>query len=66
MADMTGHELAMQLRRTAGGRGARFIAVTGYGQAADRDLSRQAGVDHHLVKPADVDRIQELLEEPGR
>jgi CheY-like chemotaxis protein len=38
-----------------------LIAVTGYGKPEDRQRSRDAGIDHHLVKPVDPDRIHELL-----
>lgn len=34
--------------------GAVFVALTGYGQAHDKVLSRSAGFDHHLVKPVDI------------
>ena len=61
MPDMTGHELVGHLRRRIGDRPARFIALTGYGQDHDQDTSRAAGFDHHLVKPADIERIIELL-----
>jgi PAS domain S-box-containing protein len=61
MPDMTGHELVGHLRRQQGQRAARFIALTGYGQDGDREQSRLAGFDHHLVKPADIDRIVKLL-----
>ena len=61
MPDMTGHELAGRLRQVIAGRPARFIALTGYGQAQDQAMSRAAGFDHHLVKPADVADIQALL-----
>ncbi|HTL14290.1 MAG TPA: PAS domain-containing protein, partial [Thermomonas sp.] len=62
MPDMTGHELVGHLRSRLGDRPARFIALTGYGQAQDLEASRKAGFDHHLVKPADIDRIVALLE----
>ena len=61
MPDMTGHELAVHLRQRIGERPARFIALTGYGQAGDRAMTRKAGFDHHLVKPASVADIQALL-----
>jgi PAS domain S-box-containing protein len=61
MPDMTGHELVGHLRRHVGDRPARFIALTGYGQGHDQQSSQAAGFDHHLVKPADIDRIQALL-----
>ena len=61
MPDMTGHELAGRLRQLIGARPAHFIAVTGYGQASDQAMSRDAGFDHHLVKPTSVDALHELL-----
>jgi CheY-like chemotaxis protein len=42
----------------------RLIAVTGYGQPADRRLALEAGFDAHLVKPEDLDRLRCLLNEP--
>ena len=59
LPDMTGYELARRLRRdhpTAG-----FIALTGYGQARDRDLSKQAGFEHHLVKPVEFRALADIL-----
>ena len=38
-----------------------LIALTGYGQETDREKSREAGFDHHLLKPADFDRVLEIL-----
>lgn len=46
-----------------------LIAVTGYGQASDRDTSLEAGFRAHLTKPVDVDKLSALLErllEPPR
>ena len=54
----------MCARRRPGHAGAVFVALTGYGQERDRELSRQAGFDHHLVKPVDIDRLRSLLERP--
>ncbi len=57
---MDGHELARRLRASPATAHALLVAVTGYGQAQDRDATSQAGFDHHLVKPvdmADLDRI---------
>ena len=51
-----------RLRQFIGARPARFIAVTGYGQARDQAMSREAGFDHHLVKPVDLAEVQALLE----
>jgi len=41
--------------------GAILIALTGYGQAEDRDQAYQAGFDHHLTKPVSVDQLRDLL-----
>jgi CheY-like chemotaxis protein len=34
-----------------------LVALTGYGQASDRERSREAGFDVHLTKPAEVDEL---------
>jgi len=61
LPDMTGYELARRLRRRPGHAGAVFVALTGYGQERDRELSRQAGFDHHLVKPVDIAKLAQIL-----
>ena len=38
-----------------------LVALTGYGQATDRQRSKDAGFDHHLVKPADFDDVEKIL-----
>ena len=48
------------------GRGVTLIAVTGWGQEEHRRRSRQAGFDHHLVKPVDIDALEDLLERAAR
>ncbi|KFC73731.1 Sensor hybrid histidine kinase [Massilia sp. LC238] len=59
LPDMTGYELARRLRREHPT--ASFIALTGYGQARDRDLSKQAGFEHHLVKPVEFRALADIL-----
>jgi PAS domain S-box-containing protein len=63
LPDMTGYELAGKLRDTPGGSGATLVALTGYGHAHDRVLSKSAGFQHHLVKPVDFARIRKILAE---
>jgi PAS domain S-box-containing protein len=58
---MDGYELARHLRARLGPLKARFIALTGYGQASDRQRSAEAGFDHHLTKPVDPPVLKELL-----
>jgi len=60
MPGMLGYEVAQRLRE----RGAvdiLLIAVTGYGQDSDISRARDAGFDHHLVKPVDFDKLQAML-----
>jgi signal transduction histidine kinase/DNA-binding response OmpR family regulator len=56
---MDGYELAGKLRTQLSPNEPRMIALTGYGQSSDRKRAEAAGFDLHLVKPIDVDRIQE-------
>jgi signal transduction histidine kinase len=61
MPRMNGFDLARELRRGAETRNAILIAVTGYSQPADRERGREAGFDHYLVKPVELERLKELL-----
>jgi signal transduction histidine kinase len=54
---MNGYELAASIRANASSAAPMMIALTGYGQAEDFDRSRDAGFDHHFVKPADLKTI---------
>jgi len=56
---MDGYELAAELRRRVPD--LRLVAVTGYGQREDRERSRAAGFDAHLVKPVDLDVLEQTL-----
>ncbi|TWT91103.1 Autoinducer 2 sensor kinase/phosphatase LuxQ [Pseudobythopirellula maris] len=58
---MDGYEVARRLRAAPGTRSAWIVALTGYGQADDRRKSAEAGFDHHLVKPADIEDLERLL-----
>jgi len=59
---LNGYQVARQLRRQAPLQGVVLIALTGYGQEADRQRSREAGFDHHLVKPVDFSKLQTIFE----
>jgi signal transduction histidine kinase/ActR/RegA family two-component response regulator len=59
---MNGYELAASIRASAGAAAPLMIALTGYGQAEDFDRSRDAGFDHHFVKPADLKTIQAAID----
>jgi PAS domain S-box-containing protein len=62
LPDMDGYELARRLRSEAATAQARYLALTGYGQAHDRTLARAAGFDHHFVKPVDIVALQAVLD----
>jgi signal transduction histidine kinase/CheY-like chemotaxis protein len=62
---MDGYEVARRLRELLATAGVVLVALTGYGQEGDRRRSREAGFDHHLVKPVDPAALQELLASPG-
>jgi CheY-like chemotaxis protein/anti-sigma regulatory factor (Ser/Thr protein kinase) len=61
MPEMDGYEVARAIRQRPDGRRTMIVAVTGWGQQSDRQQSREAGFDHHLVKPADLQAIEALL-----
>ncbi len=60
LSDGTGWELLSQLR---GPPPPYAIAMSGFGSAADANRSKMAGFRHHLVKPVDPDRLDELPSE---
>lgn len=39
-----------------------LVAITAWGQDADRQLSRAAGIEHHFLKPVDPQKLQLVLE----
>jgi PAS domain S-box-containing protein len=61
MPGMDGYEVARRLRVRQNGRRVSIVALTGWGQDEDRRRTREAGFDHHLVKPADIEQLQSLL-----
>ena len=62
---MDGYELAAHLRNLPGLENLRLVAVTGYGQDSDRQKTREAGFDHHLVKPVDIDAVEAAVTAPN-
>ncbi len=61
---MDGYELAARLRDQTDG-SLVFIALSGYGRAADHERSAAAGFVAHLVKPVDIGKLERLLHEVG-
>ncbi|HXO21354.1 MAG TPA: response regulator [Thermoanaerobaculia bacterium] len=64
MPAVSGYDVARALRRQTALNGVRLIAVTGFGRAEDRRRTREAGFDHHLLKPIDPSELRLLLEAP--
>jgi two-component system, chemotaxis family, CheB/CheR fusion protein len=65
---LDGYQVARRLRRRGRSPGVLLVAMTGYGQEEDQRRAREAGFDHHLVKPVDPQAIYDLLvrpQEPG-
>jgi PAS domain S-box-containing protein len=58
---MDGYEVARRLRERPDLARARLIALTGYGQASDRQATTDAGFEAHLVKPVDFVELERLL-----
>jgi len=63
MPGLDGYEVARRLNALKSKRAFRIIAVTGWGQEADRTKSREAGFDLHLLKPVNVDELVRALSE---
>lgn len=61
LPDMNGYDVVSRIRQEAWGTGICVIAATGWGQASDLERARDAGFDHHLTKPIDIDKLQTML-----
>ena len=61
MPVLNGLDATRRIREQAWGRDMTIIALTGWGQEGDKERSRAAGCDGHLVKPVDLDDLEKLL-----
>jgi CheY-like chemotaxis protein len=62
MPRLNGLDATRRIRERPWGRNVRIIALTGWGQEGDRERSREAGCDGHLVKPVNPPDLLRLLE----
>ncbi len=62
MPRMSGHEVAREIRRQPWGKNTLLLAISGWGEAKDKERAHEAGFDHHRTKPADPDEIIGLIE----
>jgi CheY-like chemotaxis protein len=60
---LDGYQVARCMRAHPHGRAMVLVAMTGYGAPLDHEHSVQAGFDHHLVKPVDVDELWRLIDD---
>jgi len=65
LPDLDGYHVARALRSQPESAGALLIALTGYGQESDRQRTRAAGFDHHLVKPASLEDVERVIATDG-
>jgi CheY-like chemotaxis protein len=63
MPRLNGYEATQRIREQPWGRSAIIIALTGWGQEGDKERSREAGCDGHLVKPVSLPDLEKLLAE---
>jgi signal transduction histidine kinase len=61
MPGLTGYEVAQGIRAAPWGRDMQLIALTGWGQAQDQARARAAGFNHHVTKPVDLARLEQLI-----
>jgi DNA-binding response OmpR family regulator len=66
MPDMDGYETARRLRAESWGQEATLVAVTGWGQESDLQRTREAGFEHHLLKPVAPRRLRILIADGDR
>ena len=62
MPGMTGYELAQHIRQRPDSASIHLVALTGFGQSADREKALEAGFDEHMIKPVDIVVLQALFE----
>ena len=66
MPTVDGIEVARRISRDANGADTLLVAVTGWGEKADRERTREAGFAYHLTKPVDFDALASLLSTAAR
>jgi PAS domain S-box-containing protein len=62
LPNTNGYDLARQLRQSESSRHIVLVACTGYGQDDDRRRVREAGFDHHLLKPLESEALEKIID----
>jgi CheY-like chemotaxis protein len=63
MPHRTGNEVAAEIRARPDGGLPTLVAITGWGQDADRNQALAAGFDHHMTKPVDPVQLLRLIDD---
>jgi signal transduction histidine kinase/ActR/RegA family two-component response regulator len=63
MPHLTGNEVAAEIRARGDRQPPKLVAITGWGQDADRSQALAAGFDHHLTKPVDPVQLLRLIDD---
>ena len=66
MPGLSGYDVAKLLRGNASSRNTTLVALTGWGQPEDRRRTEEAGFNHHIVKPAELDALRQICETVAR
>jgi CheY-like chemotaxis protein len=61
MPGLSGHDVARRIRNLGGAPPVTLIAITGWGQKADKDRAMASGFDHHFTKPVEPTVLSALL-----
>jgi CheY-like chemotaxis protein len=61
MPKLDGYAAARHIRRQSWGQEVLLVALSGWGQDGHKKQAKEAGFDHHLVKPADATQLRQLL-----
>jgi CheY-like chemotaxis protein len=65
MPGLDGYEVARRVRQHSLGRAVTLIAVTGWGQEADKEHALAVGFNHHFTKPIEPQQLSRLLQGHG-
>ena len=65
LPELNGYDVCRRIREQPWSHNIEIVALTGWGQEEDRRRSKEAGFDHHLVKPLDLDVLKKLLATPA-
>jgi CheY-like chemotaxis protein len=61
LPEMDGYEVCEKIRQQPWGETVQIIAMTGWGQAEDRQRSKAAGINDHLVKPIEIAKLSRVM-----